>query len=137
MANASLNDVLLALGRVQEGVDRLTAAVAEDRSNARESRATIHSRLDEQAEQMARLETTVAVAGQVDAQMRDEVKALALKVDANQKEVKPAVDEWNRMKAIGIGIGGLLALGGLSLASMLMWFGEVFWNWLRHMLRIG
>lgn len=134
---ATLEDVLLALGRVQAGVDRLTNEVAEDRRNASESRAVIHRRLDEQAAEIGKLNTTVALAGQVDAQMRDEVKALATQVDKNQKEVLPSVEEWKRMKAIGIGLGGLLAIGGLSLGSLLLWAGEMFWNWLRHMLRIG
>lgn len=133
---ATLEDVLLALGRVQEGVEQLREDFREEKDNAKDSRQVIHRRLDEQADHISRLDTTVQVAGQVDAQMRDEVKALAKKVDDNQTAVQPSIDEWKRMKAIGIGIGGLLAIGGLSLASVLMWAGEMFWNWLRHMLRI-
>ncbi|MER9628389.1 DUF1515 domain-containing protein [Mesorhizobium sp. M0296] len=133
---ADINDVMVALGRVQEGVNRLREDFGDEKRLAHESRAVIHHRLDEQGHEIASLRTDMAIAGKVDAQVRDEIKALAGKVEANQNEVLPSVQDWKRMKTIGVGIAGLLAIGGLSFGAMLMWAGDAAATAVRHWLRI-
>lgn len=126
---ASLEDIFLALGELKGGVDGLRRDFQEEKSTAHESRATIHRRLDEQAEEIAKVRTDVAVDGEITAQVRNEVKAL-------KETVGPSLEEWKRMKTLGIGIAGLLALGGLSVGAMLMWASDTASTAIRHWLKI-
>lgn len=134
---ADLNDVLFSLGRLQEAVEQLRDDFRDEKSDAKESRAIIHRRLDEQADKIAALNSTVEIAGQVDAQIRDEVKAVAEKVDANQTAIAGDVADWRRLKGIGLGVTGLLAIGGLTVGALLVWAGETAANAVRAWLRIS
>lgn len=134
---ASLEDVMLALGRVQEGVDRLREDFQNEKNMAHESRAVIHRRLDEQAAEIGSLKTNVAVAGMVEAQVRDEIKALGVRVDTNHAAITPSVEEWKRIRNIGIGITGLIAIGGLSVGAVLTWASETAVTTIRHWLKIA
>ncbi|RJT42015.1 DUF1515 domain-containing protein [Mesorhizobium waimense] len=126
---ASLEDIFLALGRVQEGVEQLRDDFKEEKRSAHESRTSIHRRLDEHATEIASLRTDVTIAGKIEAQVRNELKALNEKVD-------PSLEDWKRMKSLGIGIAGLLAVGGLSFGAFLMWAGDAAVTAVRHWLRI-
>jgi hypothetical protein len=126
---ASLEDIYLALGELKGGVDALRRDFQEEKGTAHESRATIHRRLDEQAEEIAKVRTDVAVDGEITAQVRNEVKSLKDAVD-------PSLEDWKRMKALGIGIAGLLALGGLSVGAALMWASDAASTAIRHWLKI-
>jgi hypothetical protein len=66
---------MLALGRLQEGMDRRRSDFQEEKRDAHDSRAVIHRRLDEQADQIGHLETTVTIRGEVDAQLQDQIMA--------------------------------------------------------------
>lgn len=118
-------------------IEQLREDFAEERRMAHESRAVVHRRLDEQAKEIAELNTKVTVAGHVIEQAKADIKTVGDRVTKNYDEVSPTVAEWKRIKVIGIGIGGMLAIGGLSIASAIAWFGELFWNWLRHLLKIN
>jgi hypothetical protein len=92
MAATSNDDILRALGRVEgrllgieESVSLLREDVSDEKDNAHESRTVIHRRLDEQAKQISHLDTTVAITGGVDAQIREEIKSLKDTVDKNHE----------------------------------------------------
>ena len=133
----SLHDIFHALGRVQEGIEQLREDFQEEKKNARDSRSTVHRRLDEHALEISNLRTDVAIAGKIEAQVRNEVKALAKKVDANHEAVQPSLDDWKRMKNLGVGVASLLAIGGLSIGAFLMWAGDAAVTAVRHWLRIN
>lgn len=133
---ASLEDIALLLGRTLEGVEKLREDFNEEKNVAKENRAILHRRLDEQAADIGKLRTDVAIMGQVDAQVRDEVKSLAETVEANQTVVSPAIAEWKTMKRAGMGLTGLLALGGLSVGAALTWAGDTAVTAIRHWLKI-
>lgn len=133
---ASLEDIFLALGELKGGVEQLRRDFHEEKRNAQESRAAMHRRLDEQAEEIGKVRTDVAVDGEITAQVRNEVQSLGAKVKANQDAVQPSVDDWKRMKALGIGIAGLLALGGLSVGALLGYASDAAVTAIRHWLRI-
>jgi hypothetical protein len=133
---ASNDDIMLALGKLQEGVDRLRVDFQDEKGMAHESRAVIHQRLDNQALQIAHMETTIAVSGQIDAQVRGEIQALKETVEKNQGIVSPALEEWKRMKTLGVGISGLIALAGLTIGSIIAWAGETALTTIRHWLKI-
>ena len=124
------------LGRTLAGVEQLRRDFDDEKNAARESRAAIHRRLDEHADDIGRLRTDVTIMGHVDAQLRDEVKALAETVEENQKSAAPSLAEWKTMKRVGLGVSGLLALGGLSVGAALVWAGDTAVTWARHWLRI-
>lgn len=133
---ASLDDIALLLGRTLESVEQLREDFNDEKNAARENRATIHRRLDEHATDIGKLRTDVGIMGQVDAQVRDEVKGLAETVEKNHKAVTPAVADWQRMKLMGLGIVGLVALGGLSVGAILAWANESAAAVIRHWLKI-
>lgn len=133
---ATLNDVMLALGRVQGAVESLADELAEEKRDAKENRVTIHHRLDVQTLAMGDLATTVALAAQSDTQLREDLAAVAKDVKANHAFVAPSVQDWKSMKRVGIGLTGLLALGGVTLWSLLWWAGDAAINAVRAWLRI-
>lgn len=134
---ADLNDVLLAVGRLQEGVDRLREDFTEEKQSAAASRATVHRRLDEQASDIAEVKTDIGIHAMITAQAREEVKSLGGTIAQHKSEVQPSIEEWKRMKTLGIGLAGLLALGGLSFGALLTWAGEATAETIRRILRIG
>ncbi|MBY5503156.1 hypothetical protein HFO82_31785 [Rhizobium leguminosarum] len=96
----SNDEIMRAIGRVEgrltgieDSVSHLREEVSDEKSNAHDSRAVIHKRLDEQAKQIAHLDTTVAISGGVDAQLRDQMKGLADTVAKNHEAVQPALEE--------------------------------------------
>ncbi|MDV4166177.1 DUF1515 domain-containing protein [Rhizobium leguminosarum] len=134
---ASLNDIMHALGRVQEGVDRLREDFGDEKRSAHESRAVIHNRLDDQTGKIGHLETTVAISGGVDAQLRDQIAELRKIVAENHEAVQPALEEWRRMKSIGIGISGLIAFAGLTIGGIITYVGDGAVTAIRHWLKIN
>lgn len=74
----SNDDILRALGRVEgrlagieDNVALLRNEVSDEKANAHDFSAVIHKRLDEQARQIARLDTRVAISGGADALIRE------------------------------------------------------------------
>jgi hypothetical protein len=109
----------------------------DEKKNAHESRSVIHRRLDEQGFKLSHLETTVAISGEVDAQLRDQIAALKIVVEKNHREVAPAIEEWRRMKTLGIGVSGLIAFAGLTIGGVLAWAGDAAIAAIRHWLKLG
>jgi hypothetical protein len=103
---------------------------------ARQGRAATHGRIDEVIDKLARLDTTVALAGQVDAQVRTELDALKKIVAANHAAVAPSVDEWKRIRRLGLGIVGLMTAGGLTVGAMVQWGGDLIVERVRAFLHI-
>ncbi|ASS57562.1 DUF1515 domain-containing protein [Rhizobium leguminosarum bv. viciae] len=140
----SNDDILRALGRVEgrlTGIEASVSLIREDlgdeKDNARESRSVIHRRLDEQAKQISHLDTTAAITGGVDAQIREEIKSLKETVNQNHDAVTPALDEWKRLKTLGVGISGLIALAGLTIGGMVAYASDGAVAWVRHWLKIN
>ncbi|PCK86336.1 DUF1515 domain-containing protein [Rhizobium sophoriradicis] len=140
----SNDDILRALGRVEgrltgieENVSLLREEVSDEKDNAHHSRSVIHRRLDDQAKEIAHLNTTVAISGGVDATLRDEIKALKETVQSNHDAVGPALEEWKRMKTIGYGISGLIAFAGLTVGGTVAYMSDSAVAWVRHWLKIN
>lgn len=130
---ASNDDIMRVLGRLEEGVSRLREDFQQEKESAHESRAVIHRRLDEHGQNVSKLETTVAISGQVDAQLRDKITSLDKQITEN---VTPSIEEWKRIKTMGLGMSSLLVIAGVSAASIT----AIAWDWflalMRHWLRI-
>lgn len=92
---------------------------AQDQESARQSRAAMRQRMEEIVDRLGKMETTAALSGEIDAQVRTELDALTRKLT----EVEPVAVEWGRVKSIGkwaasgllasgVGIGALAAAAG-------------------------
>ena len=138
---ADLNEVMRALGRLEATGEATKAAVEDlrkdfhsEKESARSSRNIIHRRLDEQTEQIGHLETTVAISGQIDAQLRDELAELKTTVANNHAAVQPHIEDMKRMKTMGMGITGLIALAGLTVGGIVVYASDMARAAIKHWL---
>ena len=113
------NAVLLAIGRLQASVDHMQRDFAEEKHSATESRRALYDRHDDLQEQIGGLKMDLQVSGQITAQVREEVKAVSAKVDQHKEDIQPSIDDWRRIKTLGLGVTGVLAIGGLSVGAVL------------------
>ena len=111
-------------------IAQLRDDLAQEREASRESRARQHQRTDEVIDRLGRIDSTIAVAGQVDAQVRTELDDLK-KVVGN---IKPTVEEWRRMRTLGIGIVGLMTTDGLVTGATLQPLFAQLLTAVRHFL---
>jgi hypothetical protein len=121
-----LNDIMRALGRVEAGQERMRADFDEEKEHTRESRERTYRKLE-------KIEQDVTIVGKVAAQARD-------KVDEVEKlvltDVKPATDDFKRMRTVGfVGIS-LLGFAFTALGITLATVGEGVVTTIRAWLRI-
>ena len=109
---------------------------AAEREASRQSRAKLHERMDEVVNRVGKIEGDIAILGQVDGQVRGELVALKATVEANQADLKPTVDEFRRMKMVGLSVVGLIGIGGTAFGASLIWWGEQTVGFFRWILRI-
>jgi ferritin-like protein len=133
----SNDDILLMLGRVEEGVKRIREDFQEEKQSAHESRSVIHRRLDEQRQQIHLLDKVVEISSGVDATLREEIKSLKETVEKNHDAVAPTLEEWKKMKTLGYGISGLIAFAGLTIGAVVTWASDGAVSALRHWLKIN
>ncbi|PWI54493.1 DUF1515 domain-containing protein [Rhizobium phaseoli] len=140
----SNDDILRALGRVEgrltgieENVSLLREEVSDEKQNAHESRSVIHRRLDEQGTQINLLDKAVVINTGVDAQVRDELKSIKETVQKNHETIQPTLEEWKRLKTLGYGISGAIALAGLTAGATITWASDGAVAWIRHWLKIN
>lgn len=130
MINQEYGQILEKLGRVQEGVERLREDLRTEQEHAHESRSAVHGRLDDVGVRLGQVESAIAVDGQISAQVRAEVAALR----ENFNKSKETIDEFRRMKAVGVGIVGLVGLGGTAFGASLFWWGDAVKAAITHWL---
>ena len=104
---------------------------ARDANAAAQTRAAMRHRLDEVVDRLGRMETTAAISGEIDAQVRTELDALTRKLT----EVEPVAVEWGRVKSIGKWAAGGLLAGGVGVGALAASAGDqvvaVVRTWLR------
>lgn len=117
-------------------LEQLRDEFHDEREASRASRKKLHERVDALAEDVGAIRGDIRILGAADSQIRAEVQALKQTVEDNQAAAQPTIDEWRRIRAIGIGIVGLLALGGMSVGAAFVWTGEAMVSAVRHWLRL-
>ena len=115
-----------------EMVRQLRDDYARDQEQAQQSRASLHRRVDEVIDRIGKIETTAALAGEIDAQVRVELDALNKKLI----EVEPVAEEWGRVKTIGKWAAGALLASGVGLGAVAAALGDQAIAAVRHWLRI-
>ena len=123
----STNEVLVRLGEVSASVQHLLRDFGDEKIAARDNRAAMHRRLDEQARELSALKTELTLS-------RRAVEDMAR---TQSETVLPAVGEWRDMKTTGLRLVGVLAIGGVSLGAKLAWFSDQASALVRQWLRIG
>lgn len=113
---SDLTDVLMLLGRLEAGVERLRQDFSEEKVQASQSRKLLYERQDEMRGDLSNLKQDIDMAAVISAQKLSE---LAKELKDHKEAVQPSVDEWKRIRTLGIGITGVLAIGGLSVGAML------------------
>lgn len=114
-------------------VEQLRQDFADERDAARESRARTHDRIDEVVDRLGRIDTTIALSGEVDAQVRSELN----QVKSSLNGMQPTVDEWVRVRTIGKWAVGLLLTGGIGVGAVFAALGDSLVTTVRHWLRIN
>lgn len=125
MTDPILHEILQKLGRIEEKQDRVRVDLDKEQAHARDHRAAIHEKLDDLNERMTKAESSITVAAGIDVQVRDELNAM-----------KPAVEDFTRMRSIGLSAVGVIALGGTAFGASLIWWGEQVVSAIRGFLRI-
>jgi hypothetical protein len=115
------------LSTVLAAIEALRSDVREDLAAERQSRKDIHERL-------GKMENTVAVDVATAAQSRDKTDARLASIEKTLAEdVKPPVEEFKRMKMVGLSVVGLVGIGGTAFGASIIWWGEqtvAFFRWL-------
>ena len=125
MSEAILHEILQKLGRIEEKQDRVRTDLDKEQEHARENRAAIHAKLDDLQDRMTKAESSIVVAAGIDVQVRNELNAM-----------KPAIEDFTRMRQIGLGAVGIIALGGTAFGASLIWWGEQMISFIRGLLRV-
>lgn len=120
------------LAIIMQSLTAIREDIRQERIEAKENRAHLHNRIDDLTGDLGEVRRAIATSTVESEHLHEQVRIIDAKVDRNHGEVKPTIEEWKRIKAMGIGVGGLLALGGLSLGSAILYAGDVFWTWLKH-----
>jgi hypothetical protein len=117
-------------------MEQMRADFARSEEASRLSRAAMHDRMEESIDRLGKLETSIAISGAVDAQVRNELDGLKGSIRA----IEPTVAEWKDMLKAGrriswiLGISGLLS--GAALWAAFQWAGDTLINAVRSWLRI-
>ena len=128
---AGADDLLLKM------MEQLRDDFQEEREASRQSRSRLHERMDEVAADVGTIKGDIRILGEVDGQVRGELQALKETVETNQAAVAPSVEDFKRMKTVGLSIVGLIGIGGTAFGASLIWWGESTVNFIRWMLRIS
>jgi len=110
--------------------------IAEEREASRQSRAAMRDRIEDVADRLAHIEATMAVAGAIDAQVRNELDALRAAVKDNRAAVQPTIDEWARVKLMGHGVVWTVGIAGAAFGASAWWFWDQIVAGIRALLRI-
>lgn len=122
-----MHEIMRILGRLEEGQDRMRADFDGEKEASRESRGRMHSKLE-------KIEEDLGIVAQTAAQARDRADALKRLVD---EDVKPATDDFRRMRTIGFVGLSLLGFAFTALGITLATVGEGVINTIRSWLRIS
>lgn len=113
-------------------MEQLRQDFADERDSARESRARTHERMDDLVDRLGKIDTSMAIAGQIDAQVRSELDGLKATVES----LKPTAQEWSIAKRIGLTAAGLIGVSAAGLGTWIAWAGDQAWAAIRHALRL-
>ncbi len=128
-----MGQILVKLGELGSSFGQLREDFNDEKTAARDNRATLHRRMDDQARDIADIKTDVALSLQAVGDISKKQDEVA---KTQSTVIMPAVAEWQDMKKTGVRIVGLLALGGVTVGAAATWFSDQAVTVVRHWLRI-
>lgn len=139
-----LGQLIESVAGLRRDITDLRGDFDQEKQHAHESRVDVHRKIDGLTDRVGKVENKIEIAGQVTAQTRDRIDDV--KTDVNERmdvlettltnDVKPTVDDFKRMRAIGLGLVGIVAIGGTAFGASLIWWGEQTVTAIRGFLRI-
>lgn len=134
---AEPDDVSRSLGRVEGTLQQLIKTAEEDRESAADWRKSVYHLLQEHADQISDLRKDVAIAGEISAQARESAKNVGKQLNERlDEDIAPTIEEWKKIKAMGLGMVALVSLGGAIVLSTLAYFWDAIAAAIRSGLRI-
>ena len=119
------NEIMRILGRLEESTERLRTDFESEKDSARDSRGRTHAKLE-------KIEEDISIVGQAAAQARAESEVLRKLVT---EDVKPATDDFKRMRTIGFAgitlIGFAFTALGVTISTWWESAGAAVRAWLR------
>lgn len=122
-----VDNIMRALGRLEAGLERMRVDFDDEKEHTRESRERTYKKLET-------IEGSVAIVGEVAAQARNKGDAIEKLV---LSDVKPATDDFKRMRTAGIVGISLLGFAFTALGITLATVGEGVVATVRAWLRIS
>lgn len=95
-----------------------------------ESRARMHERVDEMSDRLGKIEGDIGIAGQIDAQVRNELDALRSTIEANRLEAAPAIEAWQDVLKTGKRVSWVFGIAGITTIGGLLTIVTGAWEWL-------
>lgn len=120
-----------------DDLSTILAVIAELRSDIREDLAAERTSRSQVYERLGKVEHAVAVDAAVTAQHRDKIDGRLAEIERTLSEdVKPPVEDFKRMKTVGLSVVGLVGIGGTAFGASLIWWGEQTIQFFRWLLRM-
>lgn len=108
------------IGRIEGKLDSLINSVAAQSEASEQSRRRLYERV-------GKIETSVEISGQVEAQVRDRLDKLDTRIES---EIMPTVNKVNGWEKMGMGALAIIGIGGVSVGSALVWaIQHIKWPW--------
>lgn len=121
-----LNEIMRALGRLEQGMERQRADFENEKESSRESRGRMYDKLE-------KIEGEITKVGAIAKDAQEKATEVAGIIT---NDVKPATDDFRRMRTIGFVGLSLLGFAFTALGITLATVGEGVVNTIRTWLRI-
>ena len=116
-------------------MEQLRDDFQDERNASRESRAKLHERMNEVANDVGTIKGDIRILGEVDGQLRSEMQALAKTVETNQAATQPTVDAWRDLMTTGRRVSWVFSIAGITTIGGLVAAVTGVFDWIAGWLR--
>lgn len=125
MSEPILHEIYTMLGRIEEGQNRVRIDLDAEKQETRSHRDDILSGMKALDARLDKVETSITLSAAVDVQVRSELNSIG-----------PTIEDFRRMRAVGLSIVAVIALGGTAFGASMMWWYDTVVSAIRTILRI-
>lgn len=138
---AEENPIMLEMLRQQSAsIETLRRTIADGHESSGQSRAKLHERVDEVSTRLGKIETSIEIAGHVDAQVRTELDQMRAALKAHQDDTNPTIEAWSDMMRTGKRLSWIMGIAGLSffgaIVAAVTWFGDAVSHLVKAWLKL-
>jgi len=117
-------------------IEQLREDMARDQEQARESRAKLYDRVDAIVDQLAAMDKTAALSGEIDAQVRRELDIINQRLDPKKGDVGTTVAAWGDLLTTGRRLSLLAGIVGITGIGSFIAALTGAWDWIRNVLKL-